>query len=281
MKALELKRLTREQQTQIVTLFVNGNGIRQIGRITKISDNAVKATLLRVGLACRWFFDGFVRNLSTADIQLDEQWQFIYAKDKTVPIVKRPQRVMGSVWLWLAVCRRSRLIISWDIGKRDYEAAQVFLNDVAARINIKQRLTITTDLHAPYGPAIENAFPHGVDYTRTRAPKDDESLAGVLIRKLGGEPEVRKGGTNHVERVNGTIRHFNPNHKRSAYTFAKNIENYEAYMAIQIVHYDFCWVPRTLRVTPAMEIGLTDRIWGAEDLVDLPEQYELYQKKKL
>jgi hypothetical protein len=91
---------------------------------------------------------------------------------------------------------------------------------------------------------------------------------------------VLKGGTNHVERLNGTVRHFSSSHKRSAYTFPKKLANYEVYIALQIVHYDFCWVPRTLRVTPAMEVGLTEKIWEARDLVMLAEELIVYRRPR-
>lgn len=274
-----MRHLSQQKRIEIVTLFVNGNGIRQISRIANVSTNAASNTLLDVGRACEWFLDRIVVKVTCTHLEFDEQHGFIYAKEKNVPFVKRPEPMMGTVWLWLAECEQSRFIISWWLGKRDTSAAQAFVDDVAVRIDKSAVVWITTDLHAPYVEAIEKAFPLQMIHRRTAAPRDDNSPVGALIRRLTGAPPVRKGGTNHVERLNGTVRHFNPRQKRSAYTFSKKAINHRLLMALTIAHYDFCWIPGKLTVTPAMKIGLTDRIWDVRDLVILADQYELLEQE--
>jgi hypothetical protein len=51
--------------------------------------------------------------------------------------------------------------------------------------------------------------------------------------------------------------------------FSKKVENHEAAVALHFVHYNFCRVHQTLRVTPAMEAGLADRVWSIEDVIGL------------
>ncbi|XXY17657.1 hypothetical protein WME88_56450 [Sorangium sp. So ce216] len=39
-------------------------------------------------------------------------------------------------------------------------------------------------------------------------------------------------------------------------------------MALAYTHYNFCHVVKTLRVTPAMQAGITDHVWSVEELLD-------------
>lgn len=53
--------------------------------------------------------------------------------------------------------------------------------------------------------------------------------------------------------------------------FSKKVENHEAAIALHFMYYNFCRVHKTLRVTPAMEAGLSDHVWMIEELVKLIE----------
>jgi hypothetical protein len=52
--------------------------------------------------------------------------------------------------------------------------------------------------------------------------------------------------------------------------FSKKIENHVAMVALHVMYYNFVRIHQTLRVTPAMAAGVTDRLWGIQDLVALP-----------
>ena len=51
--------------------------------------------------------------------------------------------------------------------------------------------------------------------------------------------------------------------------FSKKVENLEAAVALHYMHYNFARVHQTLRVTPAMEAGIADHVWGLEEIVGL------------
>ncbi len=53
--------------------------------------------------------------------------------------------------------------------------------------------------------------------------------------------------------------------------FSKKIENLEYSVALHFMHYNFCRVHKTLRVTPAMEAGITDHVWTLEEIAKLTE----------
>jgi len=50
--------------------------------------------------------------------------------------------------------------------------------------------------------------------------------------------------------------------------FSKKLENHVAAVGLYVAHYNFCRVHETLRVTPAMQLGVTDHIWTIGELVD-------------
>ena len=84
-------------------------------------------------------------------------WNFIYAKDKSKPhLSPDAPDVTGTVWLWIAVCSKTRLIIDWRIGDRSTETAVGFLKDVKRRLDIRRKdhLQIATDGHHAYAEAI-------------------------------------------------------------------------------------------------------------------------------
>ncbi len=49
--------------------------------------------------------------------------------------------------------------------------------------------------------------------------------------------------------------------------FSKKIDNHYAAIALNFMHYNFCRIHKTLRVTPAMEAGLSGHVWSIEELV--------------
>jgi hypothetical protein len=51
--------------------------------------------------------------------------------------------------------------------------------------------------------------------------------------------------------------------------FSKKLENHIAAISLHFMHYNFCRIHKTLRVTPAMEAGVTDHVWGIDELIEL------------
>jgi hypothetical protein len=73
--------------------------------------------------------------------------------------------------------------------------------------------------------------------------------------------------TSYVERQNLTMRMSMRRFIRLTNAFSKKIENHEAAIALHFMHYNFCRVHKTLRVTPAMEAGIAHHVWTVEELV--------------
>lgn len=272
-----MNRLKADKQKQVIAALVEGNSIRATVRMTGVAKNTVVKLLADVGKACAKYQDKAFRNLSCKRIQCDEIWAFCYAKEKNVPAEKRGQFGYGDVWTFTALCADSKLVPSWHIGRRDYENAKVFMGDLASRLN--SHVQLTTDGHSMYLSAVEDAFGMDVDFSQLvklyGAPEESEKryspaqCIGAKKLKISGNPDSRAISTSYVERQNLTMRMNMRRFTRLTNAFSKKVENLSHAVALHFMYYNFCRIHRSLRITPAMAAGVTDRLWEIEDIIKL------------
>jgi hypothetical protein len=89
-----------------------------------------------------------------------------------------------------------------------------------------------------------------------------------------GYPDPAHVSTSYIERANLTMRMGMRRFTRLTNAFSKKIENHAAAVALHMMHYNFVRIHQTLRVTPAMAAGVTDRAREVSDLVALLEASE-------
>jgi len=270
-----MNRLDNHKRSQIIRCLVEGTSIRATVRLTRAAKNTVTKLLVEIGEKCRQFHDKSVRHVSARRVQVDELWSFVGAKAKNVPDEKKDFG-MGDVWTWVALDADSKLVISYLCGGRDAEWAYQFMEDLALRLTM--RVQITSDGHRAYAEAVEGAFGMDVDYAMLiklyGAPSEKydtryspSGLIGTRTAVLSGNPDPRHISTSFVERQNLTTRMSNRRFTRLTNGFSKKLENHRHSVALHYAYYNFCRVHQSLRVTPAMEAGLTDHIWSLEELV--------------
>ena len=263
-------------RAQVVNALVEGDSIRATVRMTGVCKDAVMKLIPDLGKACADHHHAVVRGLTSAHVQCDEVWAFCYAKAKNVPKEKLGTGA-GDVWTWTALDADSKLIISYLCGGRDAKWAYMFMEDLASRVS--SRIQITTDGHRAYAQAVEGAFGMDVDYAMLiklygadSEPDTRYSPAeciGVRTAVLSGNPNPRHISTSHAERQNLNIRMGIRRFTRLTNAFSKKFENHCHMVAIYFTYYNFCRIHQTLRVTPAMEAGLTDHVWSLEELLAL------------
>ena len=56
--------------------------------------------------------------------------------------------------------------------------------------------------------------------------------------------------------------------------FSKKVENHAHAMALHFLYYNFVRIHQTLRMTPAMAAGVSNRVWEIADIVALLEADE-------
>lgn len=286
-----MRKLDTKTRALIIRLLVEGNSIRATSRIADVSKNTVNKLLNDAGAACAKYHDEHVRNVKASVIQCDEIWSFTYAKQKNVATAKAAPEHAGDTWTWTALDSESKLIVSYMVGGRDSEYAIGFMDDLRARL--ANRVQLTTDGHKAYLEAVEGAFGGDVDYAqlvklygeptgqkgheREYSPSE---CAGTKKRVVEGNPDKRLVSTSHVERQNLTMRMHMRRFTRLTNAFSKKVENHAYAVALHFMYYNFVKVHQTLKVTPAMEAGLTDRLWDVEDLVALVDANEPAPKKR-
>jgi IS1 family transposase len=268
-----MNKLSTAERIQIVSALVEGNSLRSTSRMCDVSINTVTKLLVDLGTACLKYEDQTLRNLKVRRVQADEIWAFIGAKAKNVPASK--VGAWGDVWTWTALDADTKLIVSWMVGGRDAETGHAFMRDVADRI--KGRCQLTTDGHRVYLTAVEDAFGVDVDFatlTKIYARQGDgryspADYVGAKSEVITGEPDPRHISTSYVERQNLTMRMGMRRFTRLTNGFSKKAENHAHACALHFLHYNFCRVHKTLRVTPAMEAGIASHVWTLGDIVAL------------
>lgn len=282
-----MNKLTTEKRRQVIAALVEGNGIRATVRMTGVAKNTIAKLLVELGEACSEYLDKAIVNLKSKRIQCDEIWSFCYAKEKNLPEELRGKFGYGDVWTWVGMDADSKLIVSWAVGGRDAGTAYGFIQDLAKRLS--NRVQLTTDGHRPYLSAIEDAFGSQIDYAmlvklygndrenETRySPAECIGCRDVVVT---GRPDPKHISTSFVERQNLTMRMHMRRFTRLTNAHSKKIENHIASIAIHYMHYNFCRVHETLRVTPAMESGLADHVWSIEEMIAVLDTKELTLQK--
>lgn len=271
-----MNRLDIKKQTQIIACLVEGNSIRATSRMTGAAKGTVLKLLADVGQACSDYQDEVLRNLTCKRIECDEIWSFCYAKRKNVPEDKKGKLGYGDMWTWTAIDADSKLMVSWHVGRRDLDTATLFMNDLASRLS--NRIQLTTDGHHTYLEAVENAFGAEIDYSqliKIYGKSQDEvryspaKHLGSEKRTIIGSPDKKKVSTSYVERQNLTMRMSMRRFTRLTNGFSKKAENLAHAVSLHFMYYNFCRIHQTLRVTPAMEAGVTSKLWEIEDILKL------------
>lgn len=208
---------------------------------------------------------------------------FCYAKDKNLPAELQGKESFGSVWTWVAIDADTKLVPSWLVGDRTAETAATFIDDLASRL--ANRVQLSTDGLRAYLNAIDNAFGNQIDYaTITKLyrnpPQGDDyryspgECCGIEKNDVKGYPDAKHISTSSVERQNLTMRMSMKRFARLRNGFSKKCENHACAVALHYMHYNFCRIHQSLRVTPAMEAGVTDHVWTIEEVAGLLEAVE-------
>ena len=283
-----MNRLTTECRAKILHILCEGMSIRAVTRLTGASKNTVAKLLADAGKACAAYHEANVRDVKASRIQVDEIWSFTYAKQKNVAAAKGAPEGAGDTWTWTALDADSKLIVSYLVGGRDAEYAMWFMDDLASRL--ANRVQLTSDGHRAYLEAVEGAFRAAVDYAQlvklygttfgqAGRYSPAECIGSKKIRREGN-PDIDHVSTSYVERQNLTMRMHMRHFTRLTNAFSKKVENHAYAVALHMMYYNFVRIHKTLRVTPAMAAGVTDRLWDIADIAKLVEDAEAAPKAR-
>jgi IS1 family transposase len=270
-----MNKLPHAKRTQILAMLCEGSSMRSISRVADVSINTVSKMLVEAGEACMILHDETVRNVKALRIQCDEIWSFCHAKQKNVGTAKAAPEGAGDVWTWTAIDADSKLIVSFFVGDRSGESAMVLMDDLRARLS--NRVQLTTDGHKAYLEAVEGAFGGDVDYAQlvkmygesvgSKGRYSPAECTGIKTIRVEGEPDIKHVSTSYVARQNLTMRMSMRRFTRLTNAFSKKLDNHIHALALYFVFYNFTRIHKTLRMSPAMAAGVTNRLWSLDDVI--------------
>ena len=290
-----MNKLPTAKRAKILTLLIEGMSMRAASRSEDISINTVTKLLVDAGEACAKYHDETVRDVAASNIQCDEIWSFCYAKGKNVSKAKSAPLGAGDVWTWTAIDSDSKMILAYEVGDRSGLTALEFMDDLRSRL--AHRVQLTTDGHRAYLEAVEGAFGADVDYAQLakiygESPEGEKryspaTCVGSRRHYVSGRPDPQAVSTSHVERHNLTMRMGMRRFTRLTNAFSKKIENHLHMLSLYFVHYNFCRIHKSLRISPAMAAGVSDTLRDMKWIVGLidadtpkPEPRGPYKKRK-
>jgi IS1 family transposase len=168
-------------------------------------------------------------------------------------------------------------MVGYFVGDRSYDSATILMDDLRARLS--NRVQLTTDGHKAYVEAVEDAFGSDIDYAQLvkiygnakGAPGrySPAECKGIKKNAITGEPDHKHISTSYVERSNLSMRMSMRRFTRLTNGFSKKMENHIHALALYFMFYNFIRIHKTLKVTPAMAAGVSDRLWSLEELAEL------------
>jgi IS1 family transposase len=245
--------------------------------MTGVEHKTVLRTLLRAGDACMRLLDARVRRVPARYVEVDEIWTYVFKKEHRLTS-RDNQAERGDQYVFVGIDADSKLVISHCLGKRDPRTALALIDDLRSRV--AGRVQLTSDGFRAYLVAVEAVFGadidyamlvklYGNDYYRDASQRRYEppSVMEATPTVINGQPDLARISTSYVERQNLTMRMMMRRFTRLTNAFSKKLENLRAQVALHFAHYNFVRIHQTLRCTPAMQAGLTDHVWGLEELI--------------
>jgi IS1 family transposase/transposase-like protein len=262
---------------QVAHLLCEGTGIRAASRLTGLDQETILNILEVAGQKAAALLDFQIRNVEVESVQCDEIFSYVFTKEFHNKL-NNPE--IGSQYTFLALDRKSKLIMSHYTGKRTRESGEIFMRDLKKRL--KGRTQITTDGWLSYLPAVYNAFGANTDFAmqiKTYNDRDFGAFRDERRYSIGkgcktvkthvhiGWPKRELISTSHVERTNLSIRLFQRRFTRLTLGYSKKLANLRHSIALFVAHWNFCRVHSAHGQTPAVNAEITNHTWTIEELI--------------
>jgi IS1 family transposase len=267
--------ISPEKAVLVTRLLLEGNSIRSTERITGIDRTTIARLLVLAGERCEKLLADRIAGVKVRDVEADELWGYVGMKEKAKGNLYKNVDTLGDAYTYVAIERNSKLILAWHFGKRSRPDTLAFI--MKLRRATDGIFQLTTDGWPAYPDAIERVFGNDIHFAQLvkvyAATRDGEQryspaeVVDVEIVPRIGMPDYERICTSHVERQNLTMRMQIRRLTRLTNAFSKKWENLRAAIALHFAYYNFCRIHSSLRVTPAMESGLTDHVWTITELL--------------
>jgi transposase-like protein/IS1 family transposase len=269
-------RLPQDKAENVLRMLLEGMSVRSVERVTGVHRDTILRLLGRAGQRCRGLMLKRIEQVPVRDVEVDEIWGYVFKKQGHVTRAEALDPI-GDAWCFVAIERTTKIVLAWHLGRRSRRDADVFLRRLRYAVSDQHSFQLTTDGWHIYPAAIADSLSGQADYAKLikvyGTPRDGEqrySPAQIISTEavpVMGNPDPQRICTSHVERQNLSIRMGMRRMTRLTNAFSKKWENLETAYALWFAFYNFCRVHKTLRVTPAMEQGITDHVWTIAELI--------------
>lgn len=277
-----MNQLSEAKRVLILRCLTEGTSVRGTARITGTSKGAVLRLIAEIGPACERFHDRFTHDVNAKHLELDELWEFCFAKAKNLRPELKGVDGYGSIWTWLGTDPESKLLLSYFIGDRSLNACMNFVRDIAYRL--RGKVQISSDAYGAYPAAIADNFTaslvhYGVvdkHYGPSGNDKSPETryspgkIRGVSKKAVIGDPDPDHVCTSHVERLNLQFRQQCKRYARLTLAHSKQIQFHRWAVAMHVWFYNWARPHSSIqKQTPAQAAGLTEYRFTLKDMLHL------------
>lgn len=275
-RPLDDMRLPIDKAVSVIQHLVEGCSIRSTERITGVEKRTILSLLALVGCRSELMMNQRIQGLQVKEVSCDEIWGYVGMKAKTKARKAVIKKGVGDAWCFIGMERHTKLILAWHLGQRNQEDTFTFTEKLAHAT--EGNFQVTTDAFPAYKDAMIHSlgakhvdFAQVIKIYRSNPESETRYSPSVCVgcEKMGvfGNPDLGKATTSHIERQNLTVRMGMRRMTRLTNAFSKKWVNLKHSYALQFAYYNFCRVHQTLRVTPAMQSGLTDHVWTISELI--------------
>lgn len=268
--------LAKEKKTLVLSSLVEGNSVRSTERITGVHRDTILRLLQSVAKKCEEISNSTIKNVYVRYLQVDEIWTFVQKKQKRVTLEEKGAEDLGDQYVFVGIDAETKLVPSYVVGKRNGQTAIYLMRELNKRV--PNRFQLTTDAFRAYLDAVDLTFGVDIDFAQLiklfsgngakREGYSPSDIIGTVPMPITGKPKPEKVSTSFVERQNLTMRMQMRRFTRLTNGFSKKLKNLKCALALHFFYYNFMRIHQTLRVTPAMESGITDHIWDWGELLE-------------
>lgn len=269
--------LPLDKKLLVLSALVEGASIRSVERISGVHRDTIMRLMVSVGERAAEIMDRDLVNLKSRFVQADEIWCYVGKKQRLVTDEERKAGEKGDQYVFVAMDAETKLIPCFTVGKRTAQNTLSFLRDLNYRIS--NRFQLSTDSFAPYQDAVDRVWGEDIDYGQVHKRYGEtpelqkryspSQIVSVTIRPVAGQPLRKHISTSYVERQNLTIRMQMRRFTRLTNAFSKRLTHLRAALALHFFHYNFMRIHQTLRVTPAMQAGVSNHVWTWAELLGI------------
>ncbi len=209
------------------------------------------------------------------NVELDEIWGYVGKKQKAVRPGDDPN--FGDAYCFVAIERHTKLVLNFALGKRDQNTTNAFIEGLRLA-TAAQPFQLSADGFQAYPFAVETTLSDRVDFAQFvkvyRATPEGErryspaEVVATEMRPVLGNPDFKRVCTSIVERGNLTMRMQIKRLARLTLCYSKKWENLWAALCLHFWFYNFARIHSSLRVTPAMQSGLSGHVWDIGELLE-------------